>query len=110
MKIKLERIVQDYGNVVEWCEGGDIEVEVPDAIIADWRETIARLAELSSYFDERVKPQIDAEYKQRREEWGKAHPEEVRQAERTSMLWSKALLEQALKDASVAKWLTKFKS
>jgi hypothetical protein len=108
MKIKLQHTGEccDCGWEGEWIEGGisDFEVEIPDAVVKDWRETLAHLAELETYFDERVKPQIDAEYERRRAEREKAHPEEAR----VNHEWSRHLLEEFMKHTVSFKWLSKF--
>lgn len=64
MKIKLVRSENDD---IDWYEDsdGDIEVEVPDAIITEWRELEKRREEIHAYFEERVRPQIEAEDKRR---------------------------------------------
>lgn len=75
MKVKLSRITDDNDGLsdsylIEWVEDekNGIEVELPDAIVADWRETSKHLAELEAYLDEKALPQIEAEQERRWEQ------------------------------------------
>ena len=97
MKIKIERI-EDENDVAVWVEHGDIEIEVPDAIVADWRATRDRLVQLEAYFDEQVLPQIEAEHRRRREEWERLNPEEAERNRQTVNLWSRQLLNEAIRN------------
>ena len=94
-KIKLERDIDEYGETVGWLESDDaFEVEVPDAIIKEWREIRGRLDEIDAYFEERVSPQLEAEYARKREEWRRTHLEEAKRDDLTREIWSRAILEQ----------------
>ena len=76
MKLKMDEWTDDEGRT--WVEGGDYEVEIPDAIVDDWRESEKHLSELYAYFDEKVRPQIDKIRAERMAEWKRTHPEDAR--------------------------------
>jgi hypothetical protein len=86
MKIRLDRLEDpDYDTAhCRWTESeyeNDPLVEIPDAIVKDWRDTLAHLAELEKYFDEKATPQIETQNEERRkreaEEWERtATPEQ----------------------------------
>lgn len=87
MKIKLQPIENDDDGlndsyVMWWEEGGDIEVEVPDAIVAEWRELEKRRDEIYAYFEERVRPQIKAEEDRRWAEQRRAKLESMTPSQR----------------------------
>jgi hypothetical protein len=79
MKIKLEQHLDDHGfETGEWYETGDVTtapVEVPDAIVLEWRACLARIVEIEKYFDERVKPEIDKAEDEKRKQYWQARPE-----------------------------------
>lgn len=97
MKIKLFRVEDDNDGLSESClveyiedEQHGTEVELPDAIVADWRETSKHLAELEAYLDEKALRQIEAEQERR---WGQETirdgriPYSVRRRSREALLY-----------------------
>lgn len=101
MKIRLQ-MNDDDGR---WYESGsehDPAVEVPDAIVEEWREATNRVVELEAYFEETVKPRLYALAEERAkrelEEWERtATPEQREMREmQNAMLrrWSQHLFDQ----------------
>jgi hypothetical protein len=67
-------------DIDEWVEDESREfevIELPDAIVTEFRALHARLKEIGAYFDDTAQPLIDAAYKQRQEQWAVEHPEEA---------------------------------
>lgn len=70
------------------------EIEIPDAIMADFRECHRRLQEISAYFNEKAQPQIEAAHAESRRAWREAHPEEAARQDEMVKMWSKMLYAQ----------------
>jgi hypothetical protein len=101
MKVQLTKNQCCDCGQAGWVEAGisdgGVGVEVPHAIIKEWRECWDRIAAFEKYFDESAQPQIDEADRLRREQWRRDHPETPQQKEIREMLvrmWSRNLIGQ----------------
>lgn len=91
MKVRMS---QNYDSGL-WYESEHEEpIELPDAIVKEWRELTARMEELTAYFDERVPPlQAEAD--------AKLPP---REPIPLGNRWAKLMLENFIKDTRLVKF------
>ena len=85
MKVRIDCNDDDY-----WyeCESAP-EIDLPDAIIQEWRALQAKLKEFDQYFEERARPLIDEAYRKKREEYERIHPPDP-----MTQRWARELFKQ----------------
>jgi hypothetical protein len=95
-------------DIDEWVEDESREsevIELPDAIVAEFRALHARLKEIGAYFDDTAQPLIDAAYKKRQEQWAVEHPEEAKARAVEAERWGRILLTSATKPSIFSRLL-----
>lgn len=99
MKVRLSRSECLDCGAADWCEIEDDKVsdplvEIPDALMMEFRAIKERLRELENYFDETVEPQIRVAQAEQHECWRAANPEAAIREDMIIKLWSQNLLAQ----------------